>query len=162
MNFTPEQLKAINTEGTNIIVSAGAGSGKTAVLTERVLRKLKSGIDINNLLILTFTNEAASEMKNRIRDKIIKNNLLEQLTKLESSYITTFDSYALSLVKKYHYLLNIKKDVKIIDSSIITIYKNKLLDSIFEMHYGIDNFNKLINDFCNKDDYLIKSFILGL
>ena len=85
MNFTPEQIKAINTEDTNIIVSAGAGSGKTAVLTQRVIRKLKQGIDINNLLILTFTNEAAGEMKNRIRDGIIKNNLTEQLDKLESS-----------------------------------------------------------------------------
>ena len=77
MQFTPEQTKAINTEGENIIVSAGAGSGKTAVLTQRVIRKLKNGIDINSLLILTFTNEAAGEMKNRIRDGIIKNNLAD-------------------------------------------------------------------------------------
>ena len=109
MKFTPEQNQAITKEGTNIIVSAGAGSGKTAVLTERVLRKLKNGIDINKLLILTFTNEAAGEMKNRIREGIINNKLEEQLNNLESSYITTFDSYALSLVKKYHYLLNINK-----------------------------------------------------
>ena len=162
MQFTPEQTKAINTEGENIIVSAGAGSGKTAVLTQRVIRKLKNGIDINSLLILTFTNEAAGEMKNRIRDGIIKNNLTEQLDKLESSYITTFDSYALSLVKKYHYLLNIKKDVKIIDSSIINIYKNKTIDEIFENYYGNQKFDKLINDFCYKDDYNIKAFIIEL
>ena len=162
MQFTPEQTKAINTEGENIIVSAGAGSGKTAVLTQRVIRKLKNGIDINSLLILTFTNEAAGEMKNRIRDGIIKNNLAEQLDKLESSYITTFDSYALSLVKKYHYLLNIKKDVKIIDSSIINIYKNKTIDEIFENYYGNQKFDKLINDFCYKDDYNIKAFIIEL
>ena len=62
MNWTKEQELAINQEGTNIIVSAGAGSGKTAVLSERVLRKVKSGIDIRNILILTFTNEAAGEM----------------------------------------------------------------------------------------------------
>ena len=55
MGWTPEQQDAINFEGKNIIVSAGAGSGKTAVLTERTLRKLKSGIHINELLILTFT-----------------------------------------------------------------------------------------------------------
>ena len=100
--FTEEQLAAINSEGSNIIVSAGAGSGKTAVLTERVIRKLKSGISVDRLLVLTFTNEAASEMKSRIRASITENKLYEQLDLLEQAYITTFDSYALSLVKKYH------------------------------------------------------------
>ena len=100
MGFTKEQQLAIDSEGENIIVSAGAGSGKTAVLTERVIRKLKDGINVDRLLVLTFTNEAASEMKSRIRKAIIKNNLNEQLDLLDSAYITTFDSYALSLVKK--------------------------------------------------------------
>ena len=162
MKFTPEQNQAITKEGTNIIVSASAGSRKTTVLTERVLKKKKNGIDINKLLILTFTNEAAGEMKNRIREGIINNNLEEQLNNLESSYITTFDSYALSLVKKYHYLLNINKDIKIIDSSIITIYKHKTLDNIFEKYYGNKLFNKLINDFCIKDDNNIKDFIFNI
>ena len=63
MKWTKEQQLAIDMEGCNLIVSAGAGSGKTAVLSERVIRKLKAGIDIRNILILTFTNEAAGEMK---------------------------------------------------------------------------------------------------
>ena len=67
MNFTENQQKAITTSGKNIIISAGAGSGKTAVLTERVLRLVKEGIKPNNLLILTFTNAAAKEMKERIK-----------------------------------------------------------------------------------------------
>ena len=162
MAFTKEQQLAIDTEGTNIIVSAGAGSGKTAVLTERVIRKLKQGIDINRLLVLTFTNEAAREMKSRIRDSIIKNELDDQLVLLDSSYITTFDSFALSLVKKYNYLLNVSDNLKIIDSSVITIYKNNLLDEIFENRYGDSNFDRLINDFCLKDDKNIKEFILEL
>ena len=73
--WTENQELAINEFGKNIIVSAGAGSGKTAVLTERVIRKLLNGVDINNLLILTFTSAAASEMKERIRSAIIDNNL---------------------------------------------------------------------------------------
>ena len=101
MNFTENQQLAIDKEGTNIIVSAGAGSGKTAVLTERVVRKLKNGVDLDRLLILTFTNEAANEMKDRIRKSIVKNKLLSQLNLIDSAYITTFDSFALSLVKKY-------------------------------------------------------------
>ena len=63
--WTDEQLKAINSEGTNIIVSAGAGSGKTAVLSERVLRKINDNVPINKLLILTFTNEAAKERSDK-------------------------------------------------------------------------------------------------
>ena len=98
--WTNEQLQAITEEGKNIIVSAGAGSGKTAVLTERVLRKVSSGIRINNLLILTFTNAAASEMKERIRLKLESLSLQQELALLDSAYIMTFDAYALSLVKK--------------------------------------------------------------
>ncbi len=93
-NWTKEQEDAIKLDGKNIIVSAGAGSGKTAVLTARVIRKLESGIGINKLLILTFTNLAAGEMKVRIRKEIKKrDNLKNELKKIDSSYITTFDSY---------------------------------------------------------------------
>ena len=97
--WTKEQEQAINEKGTNIIVSAGAGSGKTAVLSERVIRILKEGVHVNELLILTFTKKAAFEMKERIRDKISKEeSLIEELDYLDSSYITTFDSFALSIV----------------------------------------------------------------
>ena len=88
-NWTKEQQEAIDKEGTNIIVSAGAGSGKTAVLSERVLRKIKNDISINELLILTFTNAAASEMKERIRKKLLDDNLLEEANNVDSAYITT-------------------------------------------------------------------------
>ena len=98
-NWTEEQLQAINTDNSNIIVSAGAGSGKTAVLSQRVIRKLKQGTHINELLILTFTNQAANEMKNRIRKEIKKENLKEELDLIDSAYITTFDSFALSIVR---------------------------------------------------------------
>ena len=164
MGFTKEQLKAINEENNNIIVSAGAGSGKTAVLTERVIRKLKDGVDIDKILILTFTNEAAAEMRSRIRSAIKENKLTKQLSLLDSAYITTFDSYALSLVKKYHYILNISKEVSIVDRNIIDIFKRKELDIIFEELYKENNpqFIKLINDFCLKDDDNIKYFILKL
>ena len=78
-NWTKEQMDAINLDNSNIIVSAGAGSGKTAVLSERVIRKLKDGVHINELLILTFTNAAAKEMKDRIRRKIKKEGLTKEL-----------------------------------------------------------------------------------
>lgn len=162
MAWTKEQLEAINKDNSNIIVSAGAGSGKTAVLTKRVIRKLENGVDVDRLLVLTFTNEAANEMKSRIRDAIIENQMDEQLSLLDSAYITTFDSYALSVVKKYHYLLNISNKVSIVDSNIILIYKYKIIDEIFENMYGLPLFNKLIDDFCEKDDTNIKKFIIEL
>ena len=161
---TPEQLQAMNEEGKNIIVSAGAGSGKTAVLSERVIRKLKT-VDINKLLILTFTKEAANEMKERIRKKIKANESLKhQLDIIDSAYITTFDSYSLSLVKKYYYLLNISPNVGIIDSSIINIKKEEYIDEIFENYYEEKNplFEKLIKDFCIKDDKEIKNYVIEL
>ena len=165
MKWTNEQYEAITKDNTSIIVSAGAGSGKTAVLTERVIRKIKDGVDINELLILTFTNKAASEMRERIRKSLKKYpEFKEQLNLLNQSYITTFDSFALSTLKKYNYALNVSKNIKIADSSIIFLKKKKILDEIFENYYnGTDNnFYKLINDFCIKDDDDIKKYILNI
>ena len=163
--WTEEQQLAIDKENTNIIVSAGAGSGKTAVLTARVIRKLKSGVGINHLLILTFTKKAAKEMKERIRKAIIADeSIIKELDYLDSSYITTFDSFALSIVKKYSYLLNVRKDVKIADSSIIYFKKKAILDEIFENLYKEkdEKFLKLISDFTIKDDRDIKKHIFDI
>lgn len=163
--WTNEQMEAINKSGTNIIVSAGAGSGKTAVLTERVIEKLKQGIKINELLILTFTNAAAGEMKDRIRRKINEHiELKENLDYLDSAYITTFDSYTLSLVKKYNYILNVSSNLSIIDQGVINIKKEEYLDEIFDKMYTLGNekFLKLINDFCIKNDKVLKKSILKI
>ena len=160
--FTEDQQLAIDKDKTSIIVSAGAGSGKTAVLSERVIRKLKDGVDIDKLLILTFTKEAAKEMKGRIRDKIISNKLDRQLDLIDASFITTFDSYSLYIVKKYSYLLNISKNISVIDSSIINIKKLEIMNDIFNEYYSnpTELFTKLINDYCFKDDKdLINSII---
>ena len=165
MAWTKEQLDAINLEGKNIIVSAGAGSGKTAVLTERVLRKLKSGTHINELLVLTFTNAAAFEMKERIRKAINKTpNLEKEADLIDNSYITTFDSYALSLVKKYHINLNITNNIKITNEVIVDIKKEEILNNIMEEKYlcPSSNFSKLINNFCLKDDDELKKYILNI
>jgi len=164
MNWTEEQWEAITKEGSNIIVSAGAGSGKTAVLSERVLRKVKEGIDIRDILILTFTNEAAGEMKNRIRKKIAKANLKEQLEYIDVAPITTFDAYALGIVKKYHYMLGIGKNISIIDSSIINLEKSRILDEILLEYYEKKDksFLKLVGDYTIRDDDLIKEAILSI
>lgn len=163
--WTKEQMDAIYESGKNIIVSAGAGSGKTAVLTERVVEKLKTGIKINELLILTFTNAAASEMKDRIRKKINENDSIkDNLDYLESSYITTFDSFSLSLVKKYHYLLGLSKNIGIVDNSVISVKKEEVLDEVFNYFYEVKdkNFLKMIDDFCVKNDTGLKNDIRNI
>lgn len=165
VTWTDEQWKAIYEDNKNIIVSAGAGSGKTAVLTERVIRKLKDGVSINQLLILTFTKAAAQEMADRIRKKIKKiPELKSQLNLLDSSYITTFDSFALSVVKKYHYLLNISPNIGIIDSSVIELQKNRIMDELFLEYYEKEEplFLKMIESFCTKDDIELRNHILTI
>lgn len=163
--WTKEQLEAIELEGNNIIVSAGAGSGKTAVLSERVLHKLLNGVHIDELLILTFTRAAAEEMKDRIRKKIRDSeSLKEELDALESAYITTFDSFALSVVKKYHYTENIPNDIAIADDTIVRIQKKKILDEIFEDFYKNrkEDFCRLVRKFCVKSDTSLRNGIAAL
>ena len=161
--WTKEQEEAIYTSGKNIIVSAGAGSGKTAVLSERVLHKIEEGTHVNELLILTFTRAAADEMKDRIRKKISgKEELKKELTLLNSSYITTFDSFALSVVKKYHYLLNITDNINITDESIVKIQNKKILELIFERSYKNIRFQELIKKYCIKTDKVLKENILSI
>lgn len=162
--WTDEQKEAINKEGQNIIVSAGAGSGKTAVLSERVIRKLNDGVNVNEILMLTFTAKAAKEMKDRIRKKIIKAGLNEQINLLNVSYISTFDSYASKLVKKYSYLVDIDKNFNIELGNILEIAKIKILDEIFEEYYELDDgvFDKFIKDFCLKSDDAIKKQIINV
>ena len=164
MAWTPEQQQAIDEEGKNIIVSAGAGSGKTAVLTARTQRKLLSGTHVNELLVLTFTNAAAAEMKERIRKTINKTpGLEEEANLIDGAYITTFDSFSLSIVKKYHTKLNVTNNIKITDEVVIDIKKNKILDEIFEENYlsPKQDFIKLIENFCLKDDKELKKLILN-
>lgn len=163
--MTEEQLLAVNKENTNIIVSAGAGSGKTFVLSERVIRKLLDGVKINEILILTFTNKAAQEMKDRIRDKISKREELnKQLLYLDSSYISTFDAFSLAIVKKYCYLLNMGKDISVGDSTLISLELNRILDNIFERKYGEDDekFLNMMDLFSMKNESTIKESILKI
>ena len=163
--WTDEQQLAIDKDGTNIIVSASAGSGKTAVLTERVIQKLKHGTSIDHLLILTFTKAAAKEMKERIKDGILKDESLhKELAHLDKAYITTFDSFSLSILKKYHYILNISNNITPEEGGILKIEEKKQLDKIMDENYLEKNpkFLQFIFDFCLKDDSEIKKNILSL
>ena len=122
------------------------------------------GTSVDNLLILTFTKMAAKEMRERIGEKLKENGFTKELAKLDTADITTFDAYALSLVKKYHYYLNLSKDINIIDASVLGLYKEKMLKDIFEELYtGEDSkFLNLIKEYALKDDKEIFDFILNI
>ena len=172
--WTDQQRKAFTRFGHNIIVSAGAGSGKTAVLSERVYRLVgERKIDIDRLLVLTFTNKAAAEMKKRIREKISlvegkffdsEEEKLRQINKIDSSYVMTFDAYAQSLVKKYHYLFGADRNISIIDSNVLKTETENILNELMQEKYEEKDelFTKLISDFCIKNDTSIREAILNI
>lgn len=165
MNFTEEQIKAITLDGTNILLSAGAGSGKTAVLTERVIEKLKKGVHIDELLLLTFTNNASLEMMDRIKKKIEEVDYLkDEALKVDSSYITTFDGFFLRLVKKYYYVLNLPSKIDITDEGIIKMIKIDILDEIFNEFYEKNDkdFIDLVLTFNVKNDVPLRKKIIYL
>ena len=177
MEMNENQKKAVFSSSKNTLVSAGAGSGKTAVLSERVLEFVKGNIifdgedelegkkrnKLDNLLILTFTNLAAAEMKERIRKKLIKNNL-DEAKNVDTADICTFDSFASSLVKKYHFKLGLSSNMKNVNSTIILVYKRKKLEEILEEYYQRKDpkFIKLVDELCFKDDENLKKLILKI
>ena len=164
MKWTNKQLEAINHTGENILVSAGAGSGKTAILSERVIRILKEGTHINELLILTFTKAASEEMKERIAQNIKDEGLIQELDLIDSSYITTFDSFALSMVKKYHYLVNVDKDISIIDESILKIEKEVIIKRVLEKYFVSrdESVLYLVKKILRKDDEILITGLTNL
>ncbi len=158
MRYTDAQSKAIHTKGKNIIVSAGAGSGKTGVLMARVIEKLKQGIHLDELIILTFTNAAAFEMKSRIT-KAIKDspNLKSELIKLNSAIITTFDAFCLRLVREYHYLLNLPSDIGITDRILLLDLEQNILEETIKSYYLANDkdFEELVINLYQRGDQII-------
>ncbi|MFO7968697.1 MAG: UvrD-helicase domain-containing protein [Candidatus Izemoplasmatales bacterium] len=162
MNYTNKQIQAINHEGQNILVSASAGSGKTGVLKARVIRKITSGVDIDKLIVLTFTKAAAEEMKSRIINDLETLKLEEQIIKLDNAIISTFDAFTLRLVNEYHYLLDLPSDITISDKVLIDIESKAILEELIKEYY-LENkpeFNSLIKLlFSSNDDFLEKAIV---
>lgn len=167
--WSDEQWKAIHESGKSILVNAGAGSGKTAVLTQRIIEILKRGISLDRLIVLTFTKAAAREMKERVRKALIKyscddSNLKSQLDYLDQAAIQTFDAFALSLVKRYHYLLGVDKSITIGDNVILEIKRKQIIDEVFNELYeeGSKDFLDFVALFALKKDDILKSNIYNL
>lgn len=144
--WTVEQEKAISIRNCNTLVSAAAGSGKTAVLVQRVIDMItdeKSPVYINELLIATFTNAAAAEMQERIytslRNKIAENPdstfLKEQLVLLGQAQISTIHSFCMNLLRENFHLLGIRRDFDIADDVKVSVLKNNALNIVLERNY---------------------------
>jgi ATP-dependent helicase/nuclease subunit A len=167
--WTDNQWQAIHSKGHNILVSAGAGSGKTAVLKQRVTQHVLSGTDITSLLILTFTKAAALEMKQRITKSLIEasqkdKSLKKQLPLIEQAHISTFDAFALFVAKKYAHLIGISKDMSIMDTIVLKRLKSRLCDEYFEELYESDDalFHDLLKRYTDRKDNALKQLILLL
>ena len=175
MEWTDEQKQAINEKGSNILVAAAAGSGKTAVLVERIIKKVvEEGIDIDKLLVVTFTNAAASEMRERVLDAIYKKldenpndeKLLRQITLLNKASICTIDSFCLEVVRNNFYELeNLAPNFRIADTTEIELLKQEVIEDMFEKKYEEEDkdFSKLIHTYTGyRDDTPLKDLILKI
>lgn len=173
--WTDAQNNAITQRGSNLLVSAAAGSGKTAVLVERIIRLVTENmIDIDKLLIVTFTNAAAGEMRERIllalMEEIEKGGeneekLRRQISLLNKSHITTVHSFCINVVRRHFHLIDIDPAFKIGDITELQIMLQEVLEELLESEYekGNEDFIRLVESFGeNKNDIKLENLILRI
>ncbi len=147
MTWTTEQQQVIDTRGRNLLVSAAAGSGKTAVLVERIIQMVtdpEHPVDIDRLLVMTFTNAAAAEMRERIGDALEKRleeypgdrNLERQTTLVNHAKITTIDSFCLHLLREHFNELDIDPGFRIGDEGELMLLQSDVMKELLEEYYG--------------------------
>lgn len=175
--WTKQQQKAIDTRDCDLLVSAAAGSGKTAVLVERIITMITEGknpIDVDKLLVVTFTKAAASEMSQRIGEAIAKKlendptneHLQNQLTHLNRADIKTIHSFCLQVVKENYYALDIDPAVKTADEIEVRLLQQEVIEELFEELYEAEEnemFCKLVELFGNDTkDTKLKELVLDI
>lgn len=172
--WTKEQSLAITENGSNILVAAAAGSGKTTVLVERIIRKIiDENIDIDKILVVTFTNAAASEMRERILNALYKEidndplntRLRKQIVLLSKASICTIDSFCLDVIRNNFFEIGIQGNFRIADNTELELLKQESLEDTFEELYisNDDRFYKLVNLYAGyKDDEDLKTIILKI
>jgi len=161
INFTPEQQKVIELHNRNILVSAAAGSGKTAVLVERIIRMVcdeKNPVDIDRLLIVTFTNAAAAEMRERIAagiaDRLRENpesgHIQRQSTLLHNAHITTIDSFSLFIIRNHFNEIGLDPAFRVADEGEIKLLQQDVLAALLEDKFSEKDeaFENCVEYFC--------------
>ncbi|CAG9622982.1 helicase-exonuclease AddAB subunit AddA [Sutcliffiella rhizosphaerae] len=173
--WTDDQWKAIVSSGRDMLVAAAAGSGKTAVLVERMIHKIvQEHVDVDRLLVVTFTNASAAEMRHRIGEALEKElikkpaslHLRRQLSLLNRASISTIHSFCLEVIRKYYYLIDIDPGFRIADTTEIQLMQEEVLEEIFEEEYGKDN-NELFFDLVDRytsdgSDHALQDLVLKL
>ncbi|MDE6441160.1 MAG: UvrD-helicase domain-containing protein [Clostridia bacterium] len=175
MNLTQEQISAIESAG-RTIVSASAGSGKTFVMIQKLVSAIQNGVDLDNVLAVTFTKKAASQMKDKLRAAIIdamesadeqKRSLLKvQLSKISSASISTIHSFCAKLLRTYFYVVGIDGTFDIIssDDAEAKEYMADAVDGMFERYYeeGNEDFIRLLKFYRKKrSDNALKNLIVS-
>lgn len=142
IQWTPAQERVIQSRGKNVLVSAAAGSGKTAVLTERILEMLRKGEELKHFLVFTFTRASASDMKNKLREKLSKEvmqqgdaHLKKQLKELGASDISTIHSFCTKLCREYFFLLDIDPVFQMAAQHQLDTIDQEVLLELFEEEY---------------------------
>ena len=148
---TPEQIDAIYSSGTNILVSASAGSGKTFVMVQRILDQIQRGISIKELFISTFTVKAAGELKDRLESELgkalqasddpeLKQHLARQIADVATSDIGTMDSFTQKVLTRYGYLLGLAPQFRILqNASEQRLLQNEVFQAVFDRYYQGEN-----------------------
>lgn len=174
MDWTKEQKDAITKKDSNILVAAAAGSGKTAVLVERIICKIvNDGIDIDKLLVVTFTSAAASEMRERVLEAIYKKleedpeneNLQKQLVLLGKSSISTIHSFCLDVIRNNFYEIDLSSNFRIGTEEETELLKQEALEDVFEELYESEDkdFAKLIDTYTGyRGDEPLKEIVLNI
>ncbi|NBG87360.1 helicase-exonuclease AddAB subunit AddA [Isachenkonia alkalipeptolytica] len=171
--WTREQKQAIESRGENLLLSAAAGSGKTAVLVERIIQMItEDELDIDRLLIVTFTKAAAGEMRERIGNAVVKaleektgnpNHLRRQMTLLNRAKITTLHSFCIDVIQKNFHLIHLDPSFRIGDQTENSLLSNEALGEVFEEHYEKQHpiFHQLVESFGgSKEDDPLKDMVL--
>lgn len=174
VKWTEEQQQAINEKGANILVAAAAGSGKTAVLVERIINKvINEKIDIDRILVVTFTSAAASEIRERILEAIYKKleenpedtNLQKQINLINKANISTIHSFCLDVIRNNFYELDISSNFRVADTTEIELMKYEVLDELFEEKYlsNDKDFEDLINIYTGyRGDEGLQNLVLNI
>ncbi len=174
--WTNEQKDAITEKDCNLLVAAAAGAGKTAVLVERIIRKItdeENPVDIDRLLVVTFTNAAATEMRERIAQAISQRlennpasgNIQRQLALLGKASITTIHSFCLDVIRSNFSQIDIDPGFRIADEAESQLLKLEALSEVFEEQYeeGNTDFFELLECYGgNRDDQLLQDMVLNL